>query len=202
MTSIERIEDLRRHYPAPSGRAVEKELSELDVHCRNFIELSPFFVIASAGADGTLDASPRGGEPGFVKIANERTLLIPDATGNNRLDNLTNIVETGRVGMLFLVPGVDETLRVNGRAAISEDGDLRVQVATERFTPKVVVVVTVESAYLHCAKALMRSKLWDPATQIERSALPSMGQMIKDQTGSISLPESQEAMIARYQKDL
>jgi uncharacterized protein len=118
---IDDLTSLRALYPATSQRALRKQLSELERHCESFIALSPFLVLSSADAQGRMDASPRGGAPGFVKVLNAHTLLIPDAPGNNRLDSLSNIVETGRVGLLFLVPGVDETLRINGAARLTQD---------------------------------------------------------------------------------
>jgi PPOX class probable FMN-dependent enzyme len=193
---------LRRLYPEPSGRAAAKELDHLDRHCRRFVELSPFVVVASAGADGRVDSSPRGGEPGFVRVVDETTLWLPDSPGNNRLDTLTNLTETGRLGLLFLIPGVDETLRVNGRARVTDDPAVTGTFRTERRTPKVVVQVTVEEAYLHCAKALMRSKLWAPESLRERSVLPTMGRMLADQTGQTGPVETEEEMRARYEKVL
>jgi PPOX class probable FMN-dependent enzyme len=194
--------ELRAFYAAPSERAVAKQLTRLDGHCRRFIALSPFVVLSSSSADGALDASPRGGEPGFVRVLGESRLLVPDAPGNNRLDTLENIVATGRIGMLFLVPGIDETLRVNGSARLSTGDAFIDQVASERRRPKLVIEVSVSEAYLHCAKALMRSKLWCVESQVERSVLPTLGQMIRDQTGSTAPVESQEAMVARYTADL
>jgi PPOX class probable FMN-dependent enzyme len=196
------LQALRALYPAPKERAVRKQLDHLDVHCRRFIGLSPFVVLASTGADGALDASPRGGVPGFVKAPGEHTLLIPDAPGNHRLDTLENIVATGRLGLLFMIPGVDETLRVNGRALLSTDPALIEQAADERRRPVVVIQVQVEQAYLHCAKAFMRSRLWSPQAQVQRSVLPTMGRMLSDQTGMHSAEETQEQMLARYQADL
>jgi PPOX class probable FMN-dependent enzyme len=195
---IEALDELRRLYAEPSGRAVTKQLSRLDPHCTRFISLSPFVVLASAGHAARLDASPRGGDAGFVKVSGDRTILIPDATGNNRLDTLTNILETGRLGLLFLIPGIDETLRVNGGARLSDDPRTLAVFAGERKTPKLVIEVTVEEAYLHCAKALMRSSLWNPQSRVQRSVLPSMGEMLRDQTGSAVIPEAQEQMVARY----
>ena len=196
--------DLRAFYPAPKERALRKELTRLDPHCRRFIGLSPFVVLASAGADGALDASPRGGTPGFVKAPDEHTLLIPDAPGNHRLDTLENIVATGRLGLLFMIPGVDETLRVNGAAELLT-GEAVAALAASRTGQRrapVVVRVRVEQAYLHCAKAFMRSRLWSHEAQVERSALPTMGRMISDQTGLAGAEETQEQMLARYQADL
>lgn len=199
---IENLEALRTLYPQPSERAVRKQLDRLDAHCHRFIGLSPFLVLASAGADGDLDASPRGGEPGFVRVANDRTLLVPDSPGNNRLDTLTNILERGRVGILFLIPGVDETLRVNGTARLTDSAQALAHFEGERRSPKLAIEVSVREAYLHCAKSLMRAKLWSPDSRIERVRLPTMNQMIHDQIGSADAPESQEAMLARYAADL
>jgi len=200
--NVTSVDALRALYAAPGERAVKKQLSSLDRHCRRFIELSPFLVLATAGATGTMDASPRGGVPGFIKVRDERTLLVPDAPGNNRLDSLENILATGRVGLLFLVPGVDETLRVNGSAVLSRAADDLALCKDDRRVPKVVVRVSVQEAYLHCAKALMRSRLWSPESQVERSLLPTLGQMLNDQTGIEVPAETQEEMIKRYGPDL
>jgi PPOX class probable FMN-dependent enzyme len=198
----DRIPELRALYAAPTERAQRKEIRHLDRHCQRFIALSPFVVLASADDANRCDASPRGGDPGFVKVIDDTTLLIPDAPGNNRLDTLQNLQASGRIGLLFLIPGVDETLRVNGRARVSADAEHIRLCSNERRAPKVVIAVRAEEVYLHCAKALMRSKLWSAANRVERSALPTMGQMISEQTG-ISVPaETQEEMVARYQKDL
>jgi len=202
MAEIDSVEALRTLYRSPSERAVRKQLDRLDVHCRKFISLSPFLVMASADGDGRQDASPRGGDPGFVKVLDERTLLIPDSPGNNRLDTLENLIRRPGLGLLFMIPGVDETLRINGKATLRTDGALIDLCANERRRPPLVIAVEVRAAYLHCAKSLMRSKLWDAGTRLERSALPSMGQMLKDQIGAQGEPESNEAMRARYQKDL
>ncbi len=196
------LESLRTLYPPARERSVKKELRHLDVHCTRFIALAPFVVIASAGEGGALDASPRGGGPGFVKVQGDQTLLIPDSPGNNRLDTLENIIETGRIGLLFLVPGVDESLRVNGQAVLSTlQADLALCTDAKR-TPKLVIRVEVEAAYLHCAKALMRSDLWNPARHVERSVMPSMGEMMKDQIGGDIPAETQAEMLARYATDL
>jgi len=198
----DRIPELRALYAEPTERAQRKEIRRLDKHCRRFIALSPFVVLASADDANRCDASPRGGDPGFVKVLDESTLLIPDAPGNNRLDSMQNIQSSGRIGLLFLVPGVDETLRVNGRARVSTDAGQIALCATERRAPKVVIEVHAEEVFLHCAKALMRSKLWNDAHRVERSVLPTMGQMLAEQTGLEIPAETQEAMRERYQKDL
>ena len=199
---IDSLEALRGRYAAPKERAVRKQLKHLDRHCRRFIELSPFLVLASGSRDGNLDASPRGGAPGLVKTLDEHNLIIPDAPGNNRLDSMENILSSGRIGLLFLIPGVDETLRVNGRARISDSPDLLRHFSPEKRVPTMAIEVAVEETYLHCAKALMRSKLWSAEYRIERSALPTMGQMINEQTGMTALPVTQAEMIAIYQKEL
>ena len=199
---IDSKETLRALYPPAKERSVKKQLAQLDKHCLRFIELSPFVVLASGSREGHFDASPRGGDPGFVKAPDNATLLIPDAPGNNRLDTLENIIGTGRIGLLFLIPGVDETLRVNGSARLSDDAELLRNFSNEKRTPKLIIEVKVEDVYLHCAKALMRSKLWSAESQVERAVLPTMGQMLNDQTGIRTMPESQEQMVERYKADL
>ena len=199
---ITSLTDLRTLYAQPQERAVRKQIDALDRHCRAFVALSPFVVVATGDDQGHLDASPRGGEPGFVKLDAQGRLLIPDAPGNNRLDSLDNIVRTGSVGLLFLIPGFDETLRVNGRAELSTDeADIRA-CTTERRAPKLVIRVTVSAAYLHCAKAFLRSRLWSEAAKVERSVLPTAGQMISEQTGLHVPLETKEEMERRYAKDL
>lgn len=200
--TLETIDALRALYPPAKERSLRKQLAALDDHCRRFVALSPFVVVASRGADGAMDASPRGGEPGFVLAPDPRTLLIPDATGNNRLDTLENVVATGAVGLLFMVPGVDETLRVNGAARVSVDPALLEAFSGTSRPPRTVLAVTVREAYLHCAKALMRSRLWDDSRRVARSSLPTMGEMLKAQIGHDEPAESQAAMLARYADDL
>ena len=202
MNDIRDLGALRALYREPSERSLRKQLDRLDVHCHRFISLSPFLVLASADAEGRVDASPRGGEPGFVKVFDERTVLIPDAPGNNRLDSMQNLVDRPGVGLLFMIPGVDETLRINGRAALRTDAALIDLCANERRRAPLVIAVEVQEAYLHCAKALMRSRLWDASAKQERSVLPSMGQMLKDQIGSPGEPESDAAMRERYKPEL
>ena len=153
-----------------------------------------------------MDASPRGGEPGFVKVLDEKTLLIPDSPGNNRLDTLENIVATGRVGLLFMVPGMDETLRVNGFAALSTEPSERALCIDARRTPVLVIRVSVTSVYLHCAKAFMRSQLWDPTRHIQREQMPTMAEMLRDQIrafkGEEIEAETQAQMLQRYRQSL
>ena len=200
---ITTLEQLRSLYAQPAERAVRKQLDHLDAHCQRFIALSPLCVLASSGADGgMLDASPRGGPPGFVKVQGSTHLLLPDAGGNNRLDSISNLLHDPRVGLLFVVPGVDETLRVNGIARLRDEAEFIDCFAGERQLPKLVIEVEVREAYLHCAKALMRSKLWSADAQVPRSVLPTLNQMIHDQIGQQAAPESQADMLARYQQQI
>ena len=197
---------LRELYAAVNPRSALKELPQLDGHAKRFISLSPFVVISSYGADGRADTSPRGGDAGFVKVVDAGSLLIANSPGNNRLDTLENIVATKQIGLLFMVPGVDETLRVNGTAVLSTDEAERKLCEDSRRVPKLVIRVSVHASYLHCAKALMRSDLWNPAKHIDRSQLPSMGEMLRDQVAG-KLPaetvfETQEQMLVRYQQTL
>ena len=199
---ISTVQALRALYAQPQPRAVLKQLPQLDEHCRAFIALSPFVVVATADATGRMDASPRGGSPGFVQVNADGALLIPDAPGNNRLDTLENIVATGHAGLLFLIPGFDETLRVNGAAQVSVEPADIAQCTNERRAPRSVIRVQVKEAYLHCAKAFMRSRLWSADAQVPRSTLPTAGKMISDQTGLVVAPETQEDMARRYAPDL
>lgn len=201
-THITALEALRTLYARAGGRSVKKELPLLDAHCTRFIARSPIVMVASVGAGMALDASPRGGEPGFVKVVDNSCLLIPDSPGNNRLDTLENIIQTGQVGLLFLLPGVDETLRVNGSAVLSTAADDLALCANVKRTPKLVIRVGVQAAYLHCAKALMRSALWDVSRHMDRAAMPSMGEMLKDQIGGDATAETQAQMVVRYAVDL
>lgn len=200
---ITALDQLRAMYGTPGERAVAKQLPQLDAHCLRFVALSPFCVVATGGGPGALlDASPRGGTPGFVKAPDANTLLLPDATGNNRLDSFANLLADPRIGLLFLIPGVDETLRVNGTARLRDEPAYTDLFAAERQRPRLVVEVQVQEAYLHCPKALMRSCLWHASAQIERSTLPTLGEMIRDQMGQSGAAESQEAMLQRYRVQL
>jgi uncharacterized protein len=202
---VQTLHDLRLMYGPQRGRTSLKELDRLDEHCLSFISLSPFVVIASGGAPesgAAMDASPRGGAPGFVKAPDPHTLLIPDAPGNNRLDTFENIVATGQVGLIFLIPGIDETLRINGLATLRSDSDLLDRCASERRRPVLVVHVEVRAAYLHCAKALMRAQLWSADSRVERCRLPSTAQILQDHTGVAGALETDEAMRRRYGPDL
>lgn len=171
---------LRTIYPEPTLRARRKCLPALDRHCRDFIALSPFLCLGT-GTEAGADVSPRGDAPGFVQVLDDKTLFIPDRPGNNRLDSLANLVANPRVGLLFLIPGVDETLRVNGIATIVADEALRERCAVGGKLPKSGILVEVHEAYLHCGKALIRARLWRDDYKVERRRLPTLGQMISDQ---------------------
>ena len=164
----------------PSPLAVRKELHSLDEHMRRFIARSPFVVLSTHSADGRCDASPRGDAPGFVHVIDDQTLLIPDRRGNKRLDSFRNIVETGTVGLLFLVPGFGETLRVNGRAAIIRDEAWLTPLTAQGIRPLLAVAVEVQECYLQCAKATLRSKLWEPHEAVDLQSLPCAAQMFVD----------------------
>lgn len=202
MARITTVEQLRSHYGVAHERAVLKEVQRLHNHHIRFIELSPFLAISSTGADGRGDVSPRGEKPGFVHVIDDVTLAIPDRPGNNRLDTLTNVVTNPNVGVLFMLPGVNEILRVNGTAELRDDADLRRRFEVNGKQPALVILVHVEQAYLHCAKALMRSALWDVETKVPRSVLPSMGEMLRDQIGPQVEAESEAAGVARYKTQL
>ena len=200
---IETVEELRSSYGEPSERAVKKSLDRLDRHCRRFIELSPFVVLASAGADGRVDCSPRGDPAGFVAVLDERTILLPDRRGNNRADSLTNVLENPNVGMLFMIPGVDETLRLNGRARLTTDPARLEPLAVNGRVPRSGLVVEVEEVFLQCTKALVRSRLWADETRVERkAALPPFGQMLADHIGESDGEKVDREIRARVRETL
>lgn len=173
------VEQLEAHYGHPHRPAIVKEIDHIDANYRRLIEAAPFVAIATSGPEG-LDCSPKGDPAGFVRVLDEKTLAIPDRPGNNRLDGFRNIVRDPRIALLFLIPGVGETMRVNGRASISIDPDLLQRFAINGKLPRSVMLVEVESAFIHCSKAVVRSKLWDEATKIDRKSLPSIGTILAD----------------------
>jgi len=175
---IDTIDDLERLYAPPLATSAGKESPRINALYRRLIEAAPFCAVASIGPEG-LDCSPRGDAPGFVRILDERTLAIPDRRGNNRLDTLRNIVRDGRVGLLFLIPGLDETLRINGTAHLSRDPELLAAFEVGGKRPVSAIVVAVETVYFQCARALKRSRLWDAAAQVDPKSLPSAGALIR-----------------------
>ena len=187
ITTTAELEQL--YSDAPYGPAVFKEADRITPQYRKLIEAAPFAVLATCGPEG-LDCSPRGDPPGFVRVVDEHTLIIPDRRGNNRIDSLRNLVRDPRISLLFLIPGVGETMRVNGRAAISADPKLTESFAMNGKVPKCVLIVTVERAYFQCTKAIIRSKLWDPASKVDRKTLPTAGSILAELTdGKMGGPE-------------
>src|SRR6201993_4691366 len=194
--------DLATIYPAPTPRVIAKARPSIDAHAKKFIEMSPFCVLATSGADGSVDASPRGGNPGFVHVEGPNRLSMPDRSGNNRIDSFRNIVEgSGLLQLIFFVPGIDETLRVGGKGAVTVDPALLAAMEEFGKPPRAVLRIEVSEAYFHCGKALMRSKLWSRDTQVEREVFPSISQVIHDQT-SLGEPETQSEVEARYKTQL
>ena len=189
--AIDSVEKLRAVYRRPPrARSGLKVLDHLDVHCRNFIALSPLCVISSSRADGRADASPRGDLPGsLAHVLDDRTLLLPDRPGNRQLDTLTNLLERPYVGLLFFVPGMNETLRINGRAEIVTEPELLAPLAIRSKPPLSALAVTVEEAYLHCAKALIRARIWEPEARVERSRFPTYGRVLADQIAGADAAE-------------
>jgi hypothetical protein len=165
----------------PIPIVVNKEMPALDKYCRQFIAMSPFLCLGTAAADGHIDMSPRGDPAGFVRVLDDRTILIPDRQGNQRVDSLCNITENPNVGVIFFLPGVEETLRIRGRATITRDASLLAPLALNGKTPKLGIVIAIDQVFFQCAKALIRSKLWHPETPIKRSEFPSFGQISRDQ---------------------
>lgn len=202
MSAIETTQQLRSMYLPAKERAVKKQLSKLDQHCKNFLTLVRFAVLSTCDKAGNMDASPRGGEAGFIKAIDDHTVIIPDWTGNNRLDTFTNIIESGRIGAIFLVPGVDEALRINGAATLRNDEAFTSLCEVNGRFPKVVVHIAVREAYLHCAKAIMRGELWVPEAKVERKTLPTMNEMLRDQIGQTEPAEPQAVMYARHTTEL
>ncbi len=177
MHRITTLEQLDALYGEPVGAAVTKEIDYISDHYKAFVDKAPFVVLATVGPEG-LDCTPRGDPPGFVRVRDRKTVLIPDRRGNNRIDSLRNIVRDPRIALLFLIPGIGNTLRINGRAEISVDPELCASFGMEGKLPRSVLVVTAESVYFQCPKALVRSRLWSADAQIARSELPSTGEML------------------------
>lgn len=182
--------------------AERKVLDRLDHFCRDFIALSPFLVLASSDSEGRADASPRGDGPGFVQVIDEKTLLIPDRRGNNRVDSFGNVLSSPGVGLVFFVPGINETLRVNGRARLTRDEVLLDPTTVQEKTPKLGLLVEVDEAYFHCGKALIRSKLWAQDAQVERSSFPTLGRIVAEQTRAVDAAEADANLEEAYRTRL
>lgn len=201
---IDTEEALRELMGTPSELALRKQISKLDHHVQKLIRHSPFLLIGSAGADGRCDVSPRGDEPGFVHVLDEQTLLIPDRPGNRRADTLINVLQNPHVGLLFVIPNMEETVRINGRATIIRDADLLALMPARGKVPELAIAVDVEEVFLQCAKALKRSNLWKPEHWPERSSLPSLAEMLIDQAkpAGVTVPEMECALEEAYRTKL
>lgn len=202
MDIVEDLGQLREVYGAPSERSLKKQLTRFDEHCRAFIARSPFLVIASSDPSGRCDASPKGDTPGFVEVLDDETLLIPDRLGNNRVDTIGNLLARPGVGLIFFVPGLNETLRVNGTARITTDPALLEPLAVNGKAPRSGILVTADEVYFHCGKALIRSDLWNPEKQLRRSEFPSLGHILADQIGGISVEEAERQTAESYRTRL
>jgi PPOX class probable FMN-dependent enzyme len=202
MTELRTAEELRAHYAEPHPLAVNKELRRLDHHCRKFIGLAPFAVIATADAAGRADATPRGDAPGFVLVVDDRTLLVPDRTGNNRVDTMLNIVENPHVGLLFMVPGMVETLRVNGRATITIDLAVLERLAAGGKPPRAAIRVDIEEVYFQCGKALVRSELWNAEKHVPRDTFPPFGKIFSEHSKTRYDPAIEAILDEEYRSGL
>ena len=190
-------QDLRAKFGEVHPLAIAKTRPALDRYSRQFIAMSPFLVISTADSEGKADLSPRGDPPGFVHVVDDRTILIPDRPGNNRLDTMANITANPNVGCLFFIPGFEDTLRLNGKARITDDAALLAHCTVNGKAPKVGIVVTVEEVFMHCAKALKRSKLWGPEYRQDRTQLPSIARIILEQTCEAGVNEAEAAQADR-----
>jgi len=188
--TIRSTDALRDIYPPPTGPSSRKVMPSLEKHSRRFLELCPFLVLASAG-----DASPKGDPPGFVRVLDDNTILIPDRVGNNRVDSMQNILADPRVGILCFLPGLSETLRINGRAEITTDPDLLAPSAVRGKVPKTGLIIHIDEVFMHCANAILRARLWDPAQHIDRADFPPIGQVYADHIGR---SEEAEALEKKY----
>ena len=202
---IERVEELREFYEAAMERAVRKDIGRLDEMCRRLIAASPMLFIATYSSDGQADVSPRGGQPGFVTVLDEQHLAIPDATGNRRLDTLENVVESRRAGVIFVIPGRDTTLRVNGPAHVTAEPEVLEQLTPVGKPPRTAIVLEAEEVYAHCPKAFVRSKLWDPGTWPDPDGLPSSAEVSvahqRDPDWSVEQEEQRIAESLLYRLD-
>ena len=185
------IDDVRSRHPVAMSRATGKVLTTLDKHCRAILERSTFCLVGTQGPNGGGDVSPRGDPAGFVRVLDDRHILLPDRVGNNRFDSMANLFVNPAIAMLFLVPGMSETLRVNGLGRVTDDAELLAASAVQNRAPKIGILIEVREAFIHCAKSLNRAGLWDPARHIDRSDLPSYGDMLADHVAGLTKEESE-----------
>lgn len=195
-------EDLRKIYKQPKEGTLKKILPKLDKHCRNFIKHSPFLVMATTNLEGHADASPKGDAPGFTKVVDDHTLIIPDRVGNNIADCLRNILQVPEIGLIFFIPGIRETLRINGSCTIVADADLLAPHAINGKLPRSAFKINVREAYMHCGKSIIRSDLWGESNKIARSDFPSLGQIISDQVAGVDAESSDAYLEQSYKNNL
>ena len=202
MDGIADLESLRSHFGTISEMAAHKVMPRLDQYSRGFIALSPFLVLATTDGGGGVDASPRGDAPGFVAMPDETTLIIPDRPGNRRVDSFSNVIRQPAVGLIFFVPGINETLRVNGTGRVVTDGELLTPLAAQGKVPATALSVAIGEVFFHCGKALIRSKLWDASRHVARGSFPSLGQIIADQTALMDAGSAEQAIATAYREKL
>lgn len=202
MAQITSIEQLGELYSQPSTRAANKSLYELDGYTRTFIEHCPFLLLSSVDEQGMTDVSPRGGLPGFVAILDNKTLLIPDSPGNNRLDTFRNLLERPGIGLMLMVPGVEEVVRIKGIASLHDDEEWLARCLDGKRPPKLVIKVDIQETFFHCAKAIMRAKLWDGTYTVDRDILPSLAKILKEQQNLDGEAMEQKEMVDYYQSTL
>jgi PPOX class probable FMN-dependent enzyme len=202
MDGIGDLESLRAHFGAMATMVARKVMPRLDRHSRAFIALSPFLVLATADGNGGVDASPRGDAPGFVAMRDDTTLVIPDRPGNRRVDSFSNIIRQPGIGLIFFVPGFDETLRVNGTGRIVTDAPLLTPLEAQGKVPVTGALVSITEVFFHCGKALIRSKLWDPSRHVARDSLRSLGRIIAEQTAVMSAESAERYVATSYRERL
>ena len=202
MGVVSNLRQLRSIYNYSKGRAALKVINSLEKHSKNFINLSPFVVISSKGKNGSADVSPRGDSVGFVKIQDDKTIIIPDRSGNNRLDTLENIIFDPSVGTLFFIPGINTVLRINGNAFIEDSWEIRAQFEINNNIPKTCIIINIEEIFMHCAKALMRSSFWDNSKYLSKTEFPKISKIINDQLNSEDDEQNHEQEDKRYKKQI
>jgi PPOX class probable FMN-dependent enzyme len=202
MDGIADLELLRAHFGTMTTIAAHKVMPRLDRHSRAFIALSPFLVLATTDGDGGVDASPRGDAPGFVAMHDDTTLIIPDRPGNRRVDSFSNIICQPGLGLIFFVPGFNETLRVNGTGRVITDGALLATLEAHGRIPVTGLLVSITEVFFHCGKALIRSKLWDPSRHVARDSFPSLGRIVADQTAVMSVESAEQFVATSYREKL
>ena len=202
MDGIADLESLRAHFGAMATMVARKVMPRLDRHSRAFIALSPFLVLATADSDGGVDASPRGDAPGFVAMLDDTTLVIPDRPGNRRVDSFSNVIRHPGIGLIFFVPGFDETLRVNGTGRVVTEAALLAPLEAQGKVPATGLLVSISQVFFHCGKALIRAKLWDPSRHVARNIFPSLGRIVAEQTAVMSVESAERVVATSYRERL